>query len=170
MNIDLRPDVGADIVHDLEILPYPIRDNEYDVVEADHVLEHLRDPFGVMQELHRITKAGGTIIIRVPHFSRGFSHPEHKRGFDVSFPLYFQKMFKGGYRGFDFELKRMRLTWFAQKYLKKQTLSPLQYAVGALLGALFSFVANLSPYACSRLWCFWVGGFEEIEFTFICRK
>ncbi|MCX8472834.1 MAG: hypothetical protein ORN85_04210, partial [Sediminibacterium sp.] len=32
---------------------------------------------------------------------------------------------------------------------------------------IINFFANLSPFLCSRLWCFWVGGFEEIEFVFI---
>ena len=170
VNLDIRPDVGADIVHDLQEFPYPIPGNEFDLVEADHVLEHLRDPFQVMRELHRITKNGGLVVIRTPHFSRGFSHPEHQRGFDVSFPLYFQPRFKGGYQGVEFALKEIRLTWFAQKYLKKATLSPAQYYLGACLGGIFSFLASLSPYACSRLWCFWVGGFEEVMFRFVVKK
>ena len=31
----------------------------------------------------------GALLVKVPHFSRGFTHPDHKRGFDVSFPLFF---------------------------------------------------------------------------------
>lgn len=170
VNLDIRSDVGADIVHDLEAFPYPIPDDEFDLVEADHVLEHLQDPFRVMRELHRITRNEGIVLTRTPHFSRGFSHPEHKRGFDVSFPLYFQPRFKGGYQGVEFELKEIRLSWFAQKYLKKLTLSPVQYYLGTCLGGVFSFLANLSPYACSRVWCFWVGGFEEIMFRLAVKK
>jgi SAM-dependent methyltransferase len=170
VNLDIRPDVGADIVHDLQVFPYPIPDNEFDLVEADHVLEHLSDPFRVMKELHRVTKNGGTVVARMPHFSRGFSHPEHKRGFDVSFPLYFQPQFKGGYQGVAFELEAIRLTWFAQKYLKERTLSPLQYRLGSAASVVLSSLANLSPFACSRVWCFWVGGFEEIMFRLVVRK
>jgi SAM-dependent methyltransferase len=170
VNLDIRADVGAEIVHDLQVFPYPIPDNEFDLVEADHVLEHLSDPFMVMKELHRITKRGGVVVIRAPHFSRGFSHPEHKRGFDVSFPLYFEPRFKGGYQGVAFEVKEVRLAWFAQKYLKRATLSTFQYHAGAALGAVLSFLANLSPFACSRLWCYWVGGFEEIMFRLAVRK
>ena len=43
-----------------------------------------------MREIHRITKPGGTVRIWVPHFSRGFTHAEHKSGFDVTFPYYFR--------------------------------------------------------------------------------
>ena len=119
-----------------------------------------------MEEIHRILKPKGVLHIRVPHFSRGFTHLEHKRGFDVSYPLYFQKEFAPGYVGIDFTLKKMALHWFAQPSFKKDTLSPFQYILGSILGKIFSFLGNLSPYACSRIWCFWVGGFEEVEFIF----
>ncbi|MDO8492462.1 MAG: methyltransferase domain-containing protein [bacterium] len=166
INVDARFDVGAEVVHDLEKFPYPFKDSEFDHIEADHVLEHLSEPFSVMKEIHRLSKNGGAIIVRVPHFSRGFTHPEHKRGFDVSFPLYFSSSFAGGYQGVELKLSSIKLTWLAQKYLKEKTLSPFTYYVGIILDAPLSFLANLSPFFCSRLWCFWVGGFEEIEFYF----
>jgi F0F1-type ATP synthase assembly protein I len=37
--------------------------------------------------------------------------------------------------------------------------------VGSALGWVIDRVANLSPLVCSRLWCYYVGGFEEIEFV-----
>ena len=126
----------------------------------------MENPFALIREAYRIIERGGTIALRVPHFSRGFSHPEHKRGFDVSLPLYFNPSFKGGYEGIPLQLEKMRLTWFAQRYLKKKTLPPHMYWSGVALGSIFDVFANLSPFMCSRLWCFWVGGFEEIEFVF----
>lgn len=170
VNLDHRDDVGANVVHDLNRFPYSFADGEFDRIEADHVLEHLAEPLRALREMHRISKPGASILINVPHFSRGFSHPEHAHGFDVSLPLYFNPSFQGGYEGVEFGLEDMRFSWFAQKYLKKITLSSFQYYVGVVLGGIFSFFANLSPYACSRLWCFWVGGFEEISFHFIVKK
>jgi hypothetical protein len=32
------------------------------------------------------------------------------------------------------------------------------------VGAMIDIAANASPLVCSRLWCYYVGGFEEIEF------
>ena len=34
------------------------------------------------------------------------------------------------------------------------------------MGVVIDFFANLSPMFCSRVWCYIVGGFEEIEFDF----
>jgi len=170
INLDWQESVDPDVAHDLNNLPYPFEDNTFDLIEADHVLEHLDDPFGVMRELHRISKNNGEVLIRVPHFSRGFSHPEHKRGFDVTFPFYFKKDFRGGYMGVEYDVKTMKFSWFAQKYLKKQTLSRPVYFTASFFNIIFSFFANLSPVLCGRVWCFIVGGFEEIEFIFTVKK
>lgn len=170
INVDYNSVFKPEVTHDLNIFPYPFIDNEFDFVEAFHLLEHLDNPFLVMRELHRITRNNGLIIIRVPHFSRGFSHPEHKCGFDVTFPYYFNSSFKGGYQGFQLELKKLELSWFAQPYLKKTVLSkPLFYAA-LFIGTVIDFLAKLSPLLCSRCWCYLVGGFEEIEFQFVVKK
>jgi hypothetical protein len=38
--------------------------------------------------------------------------------------------------------------------------------VAESLGKAIDRAANWNPLVCSRLWCFAVGGFEEIEFVF----
>jgi SAM-dependent methyltransferase len=170
INVDHAAAVKPDVVSNLDAFPYPFRDQSFRAIEADHVLEHLSDPFRAMRELHRILEVGGTLVVRVPHFSRGFTHPEHKRGFDVSFPYYFDPAVWGWYTKAEFALERVKLVWFAQPYMKKQVLPAYAYYFGAVLGRAIDFFANLSPFLCSRLWCFWVGGFEEIEFRFVRRR
>lgn len=165
LNVDLSPLAKADLRCDLE-RPLPFADGTFSRVTADHVLEHLGSPFRVMAEIHRVLAPGGFLILRVPHFSRGFSHPEHQRGFDVSFPLYFDRNFQGGFTGTEFRLEGMRLTWFGQEELKKTVLAPVPFLLGAWLGFFLDRLAALSPYFCSRVWCFLVGGFDEIEFRF----
>jgi hypothetical protein len=54
--------------------------------------------------------------------------------------------------------------------MKKTVLSAPLVKVGQGIGAVIDFFANLSPWLCSRLWCYWVGGFEEIEFIFRVTK
>lgn len=166
INVDFYSITKPDVEHDLSIFPYPFNDNQFDLIESDHCLEHLPSPFDVMKEIHRIGKPGALVKIKVPHFSRGFTHAEHKAGFDVTFPYYFNKDFKGGYQGVQFECIQVKLTWFAQPYFKKTVLSSTQFYLATALGNVFDFLANLSPFITSRLWCFWVGGFEEVSFEF----
>jgi hypothetical protein len=170
INVDYYAVSEPDVRHDLNQFPYPFDDDRFTLMEADHLLEHLEDPFRVMRELYRIGRNGCMVRIRVPHFSRGFTHAGHRRGFDVSFPFYFDPLFKWGYQGVHFQLNRVRLRWFAQPYLKKAIMPKMAYYVGLAIGAVVDFFANLSPFLCSRLWCFWVGGFDEIEFEFAIQK
>ena len=56
---------GADITCDLnEGIPLP--DNSVGVINASHVLEHLRDPIKSMREIHRVLAHGGWAMIEVP--------------------------------------------------------------------------------------------------------
>lgn len=170
VNVDFSFDSSADLISDLNRYPWPFRDNIFSVIEADHVLEHLEEPFRAMKEIHRIAKDGAKVVIRVPHFSRGFTHPDHKRGFDITFPYYFRPEFRGGYQGVEFLLERMNLKWFAQPYLKKTVLNKPVFYIAFFMGKIIDFFANISPAFCSRFWSFFVGGFEEIEFQFIVNK
>ena len=170
VNVDYFSVSKPDVSHDLSKFPYPFEENSFDLVESDHCLEHLPNPFNVMKEVHRISKNGAEVIIKVPHFSRGFTHAEHKAGFDVTFPYYFQKDFKGGYQGVEFQVKKVKLRWFAQPYFKKSVLSKFQFYSASFLGLIFDFFANMSPFICSRVWCFWVGGFEEVSFYLETKK
>ncbi|OGZ06928.1 MAG: hypothetical protein A3C93_04560 [Candidatus Lloydbacteria bacterium RIFCSPHIGHO2_02_FULL_54_17] len=168
VNLDRSPLVHPDVLHDLNTLPYPFPDGSFELIEAFHVLEHLDRPFDVMRELHRLLKQDGVLHIKVPHFSRGFTHTEHTCGFDVTFPLYFDKNFtKSGYYGVDFRLVSAQLHWLTLAHLLPYMgYGPASVFFLKLVDKVISFFANLSPYVASRVWCFWVGGFAEIEFVF----
>jgi SAM-dependent methyltransferase len=167
VNVDFDKLQNYDVHHDLDKFPYPFKSNSVDLVECDHVLEHLNHPHRVMCEIHRILKPEGKVIVKVPHFSRGFTHSDHKRGFDITFPYYFKEDFVEGYVGCEFKLKSMWLKWFAQPYFKKRVMPYGQFVIAYIGGKIIDFFANLSPTLCSRVWCYWVGGFEEISYTFI---
>jgi SAM-dependent methyltransferase len=166
VNVDGDFRVRPQVICDLDRRPYPFPDGAFTRIFASHVLEHLRDPFAAMAEWHRLLAPGGELHVKVPHFSRGFTHPDHKRGFDVSFPLYFDERMPPWYVGTPFRLKRLRLHWNAQPYLKRYVASPVSCAVASALGFAIDTVANLHPILFSRLFTFWVGGFEEVEVVF----
>ena len=64
--------------------------------------------------------SGGIFSILFIGLIRGFTHAEHKAGFDVTFPYYFYKNFKGGYQDVEFECKNLTMRRLAHPYLKKQ--------------------------------------------------
>lgn len=75
---------GVDIVHDLNKIPYPFKEDSFEIIYANQVLEHLEIPLDeIIQELCRICKPKGRIKITVPHaMSVGaFSDPTHKKFF-----------------------------------------------------------------------------------------
>lgn len=63
--IDSHKCDGVDIVHDLnEGIPLP--DNSVYIINASHVLEHLKDVNKSMREIHRVLIDGGFAFISVP--------------------------------------------------------------------------------------------------------
>ena len=56
---------GADITCDLND-GIPLPDNSVGVLNASHVVEHLRDPIKTMREIHRVLAHGGWAMIEVP--------------------------------------------------------------------------------------------------------
>lgn len=53
-------DVKADICN------LPFKDNSYDVILCNHVLEHIPDDTKAMQELYRVLKPNGMAILQIP--------------------------------------------------------------------------------------------------------
>jgi SAM-dependent methyltransferase len=80
INVDIFPFENVDILAD--IMKTPFADNTVDYVIIDAVLEHVPNPFAVVDELYRILKYGGKAFCVVP-----FIHPYHgypKNYFNIS--------------------------------------------------------------------------------------
>lgn len=82
VGMDINPRTAADVIHDLDDLPYPFTDNQFDEVIGRHVIEHVKDPMAVMCELHRITRNGGVVKLVAPHwtnpdFATDLTHRNH---------------------------------------------------------------------------------------------
>ncbi|MEA2283038.1 MAG: hypothetical protein QOK21_3645 [Solirubrobacteraceae bacterium] len=83
VNLDVTDATQPDVVHDLDVLPWPFPDARFDHVDAIDVIEHLEDTLVAMREIHRVTRPGGTVKIVVPHFSsaNAFTDPTHRSFF-----------------------------------------------------------------------------------------
>jgi SAM-dependent methyltransferase len=86
VGIDRSADTEADIVHDLDSVPWPIEDGRFDEILLQDVIEHLRDPYAVFAELHRVARPEGRIKLRTPHFSSAlaYSDPTHVNYFSAA--------------------------------------------------------------------------------------
>ena len=80
IGVDYNARVDGDISHDLNEFPYPFEENTIDKIYIDNCLEHLDSPMNVMEEIHRILKPGGQLLVIVPYFRSpsAFHDPTHK--------------------------------------------------------------------------------------------
>ncbi len=85
VGLDISPDTAADIVHDLDVFPYPIEDSSFDQILLQDVIEHVREPIRVFEELHRIARPGARVQLRTPHFSSvlAYGDPTHRHYFST---------------------------------------------------------------------------------------
>ena len=100
IGMDARKIDGVDIVHDLEVFPYPIPDESCSKILGSHVFEHINPQrtIPMLNELWRIMKWDGTLILTMPYAgSKGYwQDPTHCNGctevtfqyFDPKYPLH----------------------------------------------------------------------------------
>lgn len=91
--VDIAAGPGVDLVYDLENFPWPIPDNSVDEAYCSHYIEHTKDIIAFMEEVHRILKPGGKILIRAPYYNsmRGWQDPTHTRLISEATFLYYNK-------------------------------------------------------------------------------
>lgn len=85
--LDVDAGVKPDVVHDLNVTPYPFEDNSFDEIHAYEVLEHIgrqgdwRAFFDQFGELYRILKPGGLLVGTVPMWDSpwAWGDPGHTR-------------------------------------------------------------------------------------------
>lgn len=146
VNLDELPLPGINVVHHLD-KKLPFKNNEFDEVYCSHVLEHVNDLIFVMREIHRITKKGGRVIIRGPHFSSGVSYwdPTHKRFFSYfTFDFFTSKTFYDTPR---FKILRRKLNFTRMN--------------ATFLNTIFNPILNLSPLIYERFFC-WIFPTSEV--------
>lgn len=73
-----------DVAWDLQVLPWPCQNEEWDEVYAIDVFEHLNtEIIDWLSECHRILKVGGKLTLRLPAWDNELSYrdPTHKKFF-----------------------------------------------------------------------------------------
>ncbi len=107
IGMDIQRLPGVDIIHDLNMRPWPVEAESIDQAKAWHIVEHIppvcvtekgtRRPFiEFMDECWRILKSGARINIEAPHgASDGFLHdPTHCNPVDEITFEYFDPDFR----------------------------------------------------------------------------
>ena len=152
IGIDKDPNTQTDVIHDLNHFPYPFTYNEFDEIICNHVLEHLDDFEKVMNELHRITRNGGIIRIRVPHYTgvAAWGHTGHKRAFSAHIA------------------NCIRISMGTKFYVDKTSLHYLLYTDrdaclrNRILSAIIDRILNTNIKFSDRFLGYWIGGIMEL--------
>ncbi len=78
--LDVHPHPGVDVVADADSFGLPFKDNSFDMVVANHFIEHVDDIGSLMMEVHRVLAQGGIAVLRTPYFAHegSFRDPSHK--------------------------------------------------------------------------------------------
>jgi SAM-dependent methyltransferase len=150
INLDIVKLPGIDIIHDLNKIPYPFKDNEFNEIYCNHVLEHVDDLIKTMEELKRISKPNAIIIIKGPHFSCGINYrdPTHKRAFSYFTFNYFDNSF------IEYNLPQFKVI---ERKLNMARTKP------KILNYMFNPILNLMPSIYERFFC-WILPVSEVSF------
>ena len=144
IGLDVKKFKGVDIVWNLEKTPLPFKNNEFDEIIANHILEHIHNLEPLIKELWRITKQRGKIKIECPYFASSLAHSsmDHVRFFTyTTFNVYERNYFNHIYvEPIEFKIKS-RYIWSKHKILR-----PLNFIISAII--------NNTPRFYQRFFCF----------------
>jgi SAM-dependent methyltransferase len=108
INLDGSPGQGVDVVANLDRCaetPLPFQADTIEEVLGRHVLEHVPNVLPLMQELHRVARAGTRAVFDLPYGSSddAFEDPTHVRQYFANSFGYFSQPYYWradyGYRG-----------------------------------------------------------------------
>lgn len=108
VNLDSRAGEGVDYVFDLDACSHadlPFAADYFDEIHGSHVLEHIKFPLPMMEQLHRIAKNGAILQFKLPYGSSddAFEDPTHVRQYFLQSFGYFSQPYYWradyGYKG-----------------------------------------------------------------------
>lgn len=81
VNVDIAPLDHVDVVHDLDVTPWPWNDGEATKIVARDIFEHVENALTFMTECHRVLKDLGILHLHTPHYRciDAFTDPTHRR-------------------------------------------------------------------------------------------
>lgn len=82
INLDIEPTPEIDLIGDGHFLPF--KENTFDAVISEAVLEHVRSPNRVVQEIYRVLKPGGYVCVAVPFLQGYHASPQDYQRWTVS--------------------------------------------------------------------------------------
>lgn len=74
INLEIEPGAEVNVVADGHLLPF--KDDSFDAIISEAVLEHVRSPNLVVAEMYRVLKPGGVVCVAVP-FLQGYHASPH---------------------------------------------------------------------------------------------
>ena len=109
--VDIIAGSQADLVHDLNVFPYPFADSSWDRLICRDVLEHVEDFVRTMEEIWRVGSKGAMVEVVAPFMSsvNYYSDPTHRRAFTSrSFDYFIEgtAAFRLGYSNARFKMVR----------------------------------------------------------------
>lgn len=126
VNVDRMSGPGIDAVADLNRcshIPLPFETDSVDEFLLSHIIEHIPDTLGLMEELHRIAKPGAILTAMTPYGSSddAWEDPTHVRAYFIQSWGYFSQPYYAradyGYRG-DWQPTHLRLIVEPSKILE----------------------------------------------------
>ena len=153
IGIDIVKQKGVDIVHNLE-KKLPFKDNLIDRIYSNHTFEHVRDAKQLVEECWRITKPGGEIFIRVPHYTSSGMYTDltHKTFFSSqSLDFYIEGTYLSTMSGYSSKIRFNNI--------RKNIVFHPPYKVIGLLVNINDTTRKIYEY----LFC-WIFPAKEIEF------
>ena len=128
--------------------PLPFNDSSVDEFLLSHIIEHIKNPLPLMQELYRVARPNALMTIRVPHGASDHAwtdpthvHPYFARSFGYfSQPFYWRADY--GYRG-DWQVNLITYTVQRTRFGNMQASQIIEH-VESLRNVVTEMVAELT--------------------------
>ena len=85
IGVDYRETEAADVVHNLEVIPWPFEDEQFENAVAKDIIEHMIKVVPFLDECWRIIKPDGHLMIRTSYFmsEQSYCDPTHYHFFTL---------------------------------------------------------------------------------------